>query len=272
MFRSAVVALAALAVATPALAAEPSLVEILAKHYEANGGLARMKQVESRRMTGKMIMGHGMEAPFVMEFARPDRFRLEFTVQGMTGVRAFDGETGWTVMPFMGKSDPEEIPAEALDEMREVADFDGPLVDWKAKGHKVRRVGKEPVDGADAWHLTLTRKDGRVRHIWLDAESWLELRSEGKRTLHGGEVEVVTSLGAYREVEGLMFAHTMSQAVSGAPGTQQFVVEKIELNPKLDPARFVMPPKPATTADSTTATPAGGDTTTDATTPGGKRD
>ena len=30
-------------------------------------------------------------------------------MQGMTGIQAYDGETAWGVMPFMGKSDPEEM-------------------------------------------------------------------------------------------------------------------------------------------------------------------
>ena len=44
-----------------------------------------------------------------MEMARPNKMRMEFTIQGMTGVQAYDGKTGWMVMPFMGKKDPEPM-------------------------------------------------------------------------------------------------------------------------------------------------------------------
>ena len=74
---------------------------------------------------------------------RPNKSRTEFTVQGMTGMQAYDGKNAWMVMPFMGKKDPEAMPAEGTKLVAEESDFDGPLVDWKEKGHKVELVGKE---------------------------------------------------------------------------------------------------------------------------------
>ena len=41
--------------------------EILAKHFEAEGGLDKLKALQSRRVTGTMMMGPGMEAPIVLE-------------------------------------------------------------------------------------------------------------------------------------------------------------------------------------------------------------
>src|SRR5215213_6450011 len=81
--------------------------EIIAKHLQARGGVDKIKTVQSQRITGKMVMGQGMEAPFTLEAGRPNKMRMEFTIQGMTGVQAYDGKTGWAVMPFMGKKDPE---------------------------------------------------------------------------------------------------------------------------------------------------------------------
>ncbi len=115
----------------------PSLDEVLASHYEALGGTGAWEAVESVRFEGTMSMGPGMEAPFKMTMKRPDRIRLEFTFQGMTGIQASDGEIAWMVMPFMGKKDPEEMPTDMAKQLKEQADIEGPLFDWDGKGHQV---------------------------------------------------------------------------------------------------------------------------------------
>src|SRR5215207_5327167 len=72
--------------------------EIIAKNLEAKGGLDKLKAVQSMRITGKMMVGPGMEAPMIIEMARPHSVRMEFTIQGMTGIQAYDGKGGWSVM------------------------------------------------------------------------------------------------------------------------------------------------------------------------------
>ena len=90
------------------MAEDMSLEEVISTHIETRGGLEAIQGMESAKLVGNMNMG-GMEAPFTMEFKRPNKIRTEFTMQGMTGVMAYDGETGWAIMPFMGKNDPEKM-------------------------------------------------------------------------------------------------------------------------------------------------------------------
>ena len=142
MLRRLLLGIAALAFLAP-MAQAQTADEIVAKYVQARGGMDKLKAVKSVRMTGKMMMGPGMEAPMVLEIQRPDKMRMEFTVQGMTGVQAYDGKVGWIVMPFMGKKDPEAVPAEDVKDFQEQSDIDGPLVDYKAKGKQVELLGKE---------------------------------------------------------------------------------------------------------------------------------
>jgi hypothetical protein len=227
-------------------AAAQTVDELIAKNLAVRGGLDKMKAVQSMRISGKMTMGPGMEAPFVLEKKRPNRLRMEFTVQGMTGVQAFDGTTAWGLMPFGGRKDPEAAPADETKLAEEQADFDGPLVDYKAKGHTVELVGKEPVEGSDTYKLKVTLKNGSVRYVFLDAESFIQVRAEGKNAVRGNEVEFETSLGDYKEVGGLMFPHVIENGAKGRPEKQKIIIEKIELGPAVDDARFKMPtPAPA---------------------------
>ena len=132
MLRRALLGGLAVAVLTaPALA--QTVDEVIAKSLEARGGLDKLKAVRSIRMTGKMTMGPGMEAPVTIEMKRPRNARIEFTIQGSTGVQAYDGQQAWGISP-LGSQQPEPMPAEMAKELDDQADLDGPLVDYKEAG------------------------------------------------------------------------------------------------------------------------------------------
>ncbi|HMD99938.1 MAG TPA: hypothetical protein VKM93_21745 [Terriglobia bacterium] len=219
---------------------------LIAKNVQARGGMDKLKSVQSLRVTGKMTMGPGMEAPFTMEQKRPMRLRLEFTVQGLTGVQAYDGTSGWQIMPFMGKKDPEVMTADDVKDVEEQADIDGPLVDYQTKGHKVELLGKDKIEGTDAYKLKVTLKNGDVETVYLDADSYLEIKDEGQRTVRGNVVETETALGDYKEVDGLTFPFSIESGIKGTEQKQKITIDKVELNAPVDEARFKMPAaKPA---------------------------
>lgn len=218
--------------------------ELIAKNVQARGGLDKLKGVQSLRFTGKMTMGPGMEAPVTLELKRPRNLRMEFTFQGMTAVQAYNGTDGWAIIPFGGSKTPQPLAADDLKEADQQADIDGPLVDYKDKGHKVELVGKEKVEGADAYKLKVTLKNGDVVYSYLDSEAFLEIKDESKRTVRGSEVEAETSFSDFKEVGGLLFPHALEMGPKGSPMKQRITIEKVELNPPLDETRFKMPEVP----------------------------
>jgi outer membrane lipoprotein-sorting protein len=242
--------------------------ELLAKHYEACGGLDKMKAVQSMRVTGTMAIAPGMEAPFTMERKRPGKQRMEFQIQGMTGIQAFDGARAWSLMPFQGKTTPEVGSDEDNKHQQDDADFDGALVDWKAKGHTIELAGKETVEGADAFKLKVTKKNGNVEYDYLDAETYLLVKTEGKVHRRGTEIEGVTTFSDFKEVDGLMEPFVMETGAKEMPQKQRLSFSKVELNVPLDDARFAVPAgatggAPATAAtDSAKVAPKSGDTKT----------
>ncbi|HSM51487.1 MAG TPA: hypothetical protein VLA75_08805 [Thermoanaerobaculia bacterium] len=249
------VILATLATLLPAGAASAeSLDEILARNYETKGGLEKLRAVRTARMTGKMLMGPGIEAPFVLLWARPDKVRTEFTFQGMTGVQAYDGTVGWQVMPFLGKTEPETMGEEELKNAREMGEdaLEGPLVGWREKGHTVTLAGEEEVEGTPAWRLEVVKKNGDASTVWLDKESALEFKAEGKRTVRGQEMEFETAIGDYKEVGGLLLAHSIESRPKGAPQGQVILLDAIELDPEIPDGTFTMPP-PKPTAEAPAA-------------------
>jgi outer membrane lipoprotein-sorting protein len=168
----------------------------------------------------------------------------------MVLVQAYDGKSGWAIVPFTGKKDPEPVTADEAKELQDQADL-WPLLDYQAKGNKVEMIGKDKIEGTDAYKLKLTRSNGDVDILYLDADSFLEIKEEGTRTIRGSEQQSETSLADYRETGGLMLPYAIESSIKGSPEKQKITLEKVEMNVPVDDSIFKMPPPaPAAKTDA----------------------
>jgi len=231
--------LALLLIATGAAA--QTVDEIVAKNIESRGGLEALQAIQSVRITGKMaIMGN--ESPIRVEWKRPGKLRSEFEMQGMTVTMAYDGDKGWSIMPFTGDPNPQPMAEDQLKMARQQSDMiEGELVDYKGKGHTIELLGTEDVEGTEAYKLKITRADGDVVYAYLDTEHCMELKQESKRTMMGNEANFVTTIGDYKEVGDVVLAHSFESVSPDMGFGQSFTIEKVELNPEIDDSRFVVP-------------------------------
>jgi outer membrane lipoprotein-sorting protein len=215
--------------------------EIVAKYIKTIGGAEKIEAIKTLRRTGKFTGGGGFEAIVIRENKRPQMARQEFTIQGMTGVNAYDGKTGWKIEPWQGKKDAEPLGEGELKRIQEDADFDGPLVNYQQKGNRVEFVGTEAVEGTDALKLKVTLKNGDVSYYFIDTDYYVPIKIESKRMVRGAEQEFETSLGDYKEVAGVYLPHSIETGVKGSPNKSQITYEKIEANVALDDNRFKQP-------------------------------
>jgi hypothetical protein len=147
--------------------------EIVAKYVKTVGGIDKIEAVKSLRRTGKVIAGGGFEIPLVEENKRPNLVRQDITIQGLTGISAYDGKTGWKVQPWSGKKDAEAMGEGELKGIIEESDFDGPLVNYKTKGNKVEFVGMDEVEGTELLRYLVahaTRDEFTVHHDWRSGD------------------------------------------------------------------------------------------------------
>ena len=159
--------------------------EIVGRYLKTIGGADKIQAVQTLRRSGKYIGGGGFEAVFVQENKRGSLVREEFSLQGMTAINAYDGTTGWMLMPFQGNKDPQKMTEEQL-------------------------------------------KD---------------IRTETTVNMMGQDIETETSIGDYKEVNGLYFPYSMESHQKGKEGMggRAILIDKIELDPKVDAAMFTMP-------------------------------
>jgi outer membrane lipoprotein-sorting protein len=236
---SACVVFAALLLPIPTSA--QTVDEIVARNLQAKGGAEKWKSIVAVKMTGTLT-AQGREVPVTVYTKRPNLLRQDITTPAGTAVNAFDGVTPWTIAP--GADLPRPITGPQADAARSNTDFDGPLLDYAAKGHKVELVGTEKLGPSEVYHLKLTRKDGGVEHYYIDTATNLEIRRTIEMEAPTGKQTLESEMLDYKSVDGMMIPHTMRQSVAGMP-VMEMRIQKIEFNPPIDDALFRMPKTPA---------------------------
>jgi hypothetical protein len=238
--RNVLVKLAGLALCAMPLAAQTAD-DIIAKYVKTVGGMEKIQAVKTLRRTGKFTGGGGFEAAVLQENKRPNLVREEFSLQGLTGVNAYDGKTGWKIEPWQGKKDPEALSEEETKQILEDSDFDEPLVNYQQKGNKVEFVGLEQVEGTDAYKLKVTLASGDVRYYYMDTDYYVPIKVEMKRMIRGAEQEFEESRGDYKEVAGWYLPYAIEAGLKGSTDRQKITIEKIEATVAIDDRRFAKP-------------------------------
>jgi hypothetical protein len=263
-----------LALGTAAASAAASLPvdQILARNAAARGGLEAWRKVTAVSMTGQMDANKPrssrpdyhppmvnpkhppapgaapaapvddpdkvVELPYRLDMKRPLKTRLEIDVDGKTAVQVYDGVHGAKIRPYLGRDAAEPYTAAELQLAAAEQELDGPLVDHERKGTKVALEGIDKVNGSDAYKLKLTFKNGTVRHVWVDATSFLDVKIDGSRHLDGKTHIIETYLKNYKPVNGLMFPMLTETVIQGVPGSTKITVATVSVNPTLDDSRF----------------------------------
>jgi len=241
--RVLIVALPALAIAVGAAgqAPGPSVDDLLAKHFAARGGLDKLKAMNTLKMAGRVEAG-GQRIEIMSVSKRPNMMRQEQTVMGQRIINAFDGTTMWAINPMSGSSAPQVTPGQQAQMMKDQADFDGPLVDYQAKGNKVEYVGTDSVGGRKTLKLKVTVKGGGSMLLDIDAETYLDARMTREADMGGTTAKIETLLSDYKVVSGLTMPHTVRVLLNGQPQSLT-TFNSIEVNLPVDDSLFRMPAK-----------------------------
>lgn len=255
-------AAAAAHAAAPAHVAAPvlpalSAAQIVEKNVEARGGLAAWKAVQSMSWKGTMGAGGSnyttinakgqlktgereeLRLPFRLELKRPQKSRLELDFNGSTAVQVFDGTKGWKLRPYLGRTNWDAYSADELKQATAEPGIDGWLIDYAAKGSRVELAGTDRVEGHAAYKLKVTRKDGQVRQVWIDGQSFLDIKVDGDpRRFDGKMRKVVVFQRDFKAEHGLMIPRVQETAVEGVAKTEKIQIDGVTVNPALDDARF----------------------------------
>jgi hypothetical protein len=122
------------------------------------------------------------------------------------------------------------------------SELDGPLVDYTTKGTKVELEGVEKVGSQNAYKLKLIMRGGEVRHIWIDTESFLDIKIDGiPRSMDGRMRPVEIYMRDYRPIGGVLVPYLLETEVQGFKPTHKMTIQTVVVNPKLEDSLFSKP-------------------------------
>jgi hypothetical protein len=223
-------------------AAAQTVEDVVMRYVATRGGFERIRSVMALRLVGSLSAGSGVSGPFRLELKRPGKMRVEISIQGSTITQATDASQAWVISPMVGGGRAVIVPPEEARALQDQADLEGPLVDYRSKGHRVQLTGRDSRFGSEAFRLRVQLKSGDIRYAYIDAESYRQVAEEGERPSPRGLVRVETRLSDHRVVDGLLVPFVLDISAADGAEKQKITFDTVEVNPALDDARFAVPP------------------------------
>ena len=219
--------------------------QIIEKHLAAMGGRDALGKLTSRRSTGTISLSTPagpLSGTVEISIKAPNKTRslikLDLQALGageMVVDQRFDGTKGVTLNSVQGDSD---ITGNQLDNLRNNV-FPSALLDYKAFDARIEQLPPEKIDGKDAVVFLITPKSGSAVRMYLDAQTFLVLRTVAKITPAqlGTEIEQSSDLSDYRTVDGVKVPF---KVVAVNPiQTVTITITSVEHNVPMDDAIFV---------------------------------
>jgi hypothetical protein len=226
----------------PGLTAE----QIVEKNIAARGGLDAWRKIQSMVWIGHIESSSAPapSLPFLLEMKRPNKTRFEITLPGQQrSVRAYDASNGWKLRT--ASNGRPQVQPYTLDELRYAHDgqgIDGPLMDHQAKGVAVALEGVEEIEGHKAYRLTVTLASGAAHHVWIDAQNFLDIKSDREaRSASGHAGAVSVYYRNYQAVDGLPIPMMIETGAGSGMTPDKMVIDKVMLNPPLADRLFALP-------------------------------
>lgn len=223
------------------------LEDILKTHLQSLGGVDAIEAIESMKVKAKMVVETpqgSMELPMSI-YADKNRVYINTNFQGMEMIQCINGDKGWTTNPMMGP-DPVDMTEKQIRSLKVMTDTGGDFYKHKDKGHTLKYLGKEDVEGTEAHKIEVTTKDGDVRTHFLDTEYCLVIRTDSENEQMGQTFKAQSYPGDYKAVNGVMIPH--SNRIAVGPQSMNMIFESFEVGATIDDAVFEKPKKPEAAA------------------------
>jgi hypothetical protein len=220
------------------------LAQILEKNAAARGGLDAWRKVQTMVWSGHVERGGGARLPFMFEQKRPNLTRFEIAVDKQKSVRVFDGKEGWKLRASAaGRPDVQPYTEEERRAASDALVIDGPVLDASAKGVELTLDGADEVEGHKAWRLRAKLPSGTIQRVWIDAETFLEIKYDRPaRAADGRLTTVPIYLRNYQTYEGLRIPFAIETGTAGGGAVADtLVIDRIAINVALPDGMFARP-------------------------------
>ena len=221
--------------------------DIIEKHLAASGGRAAFTKLKSRYSVGTVTLttpGGNITGSIETWNQAPNKARsltkLDLTALGLGQTvidQRFDGEAGYVLDTIQGNHD---ITGTQLDSMKN-GSFPNIFLNYKEVGATIELSGKEKVGDHDAYLLISKPKAGTAVRTYIDAESYLPIRTIVKVPVPqlGTDLDQVIEFSDFRDVDGIKIPFHINQ--SSPLQTINISLTKVEHNKDIDQTMFSKP-------------------------------
>jgi hypothetical protein len=182
-----------------------------------------------------------MDLPMTIRIINGKAFRTDVEAMGNAVIRCYKDGKAWIQNPFGGSNSPTEVAGAEIAEYRSQASIASPLMDYKARGHKVELLGQADVEGIKTFKVKLTNKDdNKVTNYYIGTSDYALIKSESEREIQGQTVNVEVFYSNLKDFNGTKFYMTRDSKINGE-SFQTTTYTNVELNIDIDEKIFDMP-------------------------------
>ncbi len=213
--------------------------DIAQKHAARAGD--KLAALTALRTEGRMFV-NGEIVPFFLVAQRPNRLRVESFTPLRRVVQGYDGKNApWVTQAGERGGSPQDMSEGEARDFIANADFDGPLVDFAAKGYSVDYAGEEPVEGRTAYKLLVMNRSSDIFFLWVDAQTYEVVKRTAYRVFDNQRVAVETFFKDFREVGGVLQPHRIETVADGRT-LYVMLIDRMDANPSpIPPETFARP-------------------------------
>lgn len=189
----------------------PTADEIINAYIVATGGKAAYGKITSSIMTGEIeVVAQKIRGTVTVKAKAPDKFLLVQELAGNKFEVGYDGKIGWARDPLHGLR---TLEGKELEQIKDSATFNATL-NWKQRYSKTEVLGIRKVNGADAYAIRLTSKQGTPTTQFYDVKTKLLVRSDSNAATPEGSLPTETYTSDYRSQDGVKVPFTIRQLAS----------------------------------------------------------
>ena len=226
--------------AAPAVARGQTAEEIVAANIKASGGERAIAHIVNFTSKGRVTV----ESPFfgklegTIEVVRvPGRGYYEHVVLGpIEQTKGWDGTRGWE----LGPNGLRMLEGFEINVMK-VQSFVNPFIAQRTlapPGLRIERLDDAQVGGRPHYVLIVSTADGPSATMFVDRDTQLLTRSTMTVSIPNvAEASIVTDVGRYKPVAGVMMSTTMTQVVEGI-ATTNLTLDDTSVNTAVDAKIF----------------------------------
>lgn len=215
-----------------------SLDEIIDKHLKAHGDINKWEKVENLKITG-VFTAFSEEDDFMAIKTKCGKYYSELSLGQFNVVEAFNGETGWTIDPWMEITFPRELNKHERNVFLQKAEYFSPFYNYQEEGSKAEYIGETNVDGVDVYEIKLTRLNGNIEKWYLDRNTYLEYKCESYWVDFTYRAPAETFFDDFRDFNGIIIPCYIERMFNQR--NRILVIDNIEFNVDIDPSVFLMP-------------------------------